>query len=311
MYTPASLYARTQCTQLNQPPLSEVMLENIGVDSTALGRKGRLYLLCDPDSNLGMPLAFAQAYYDSPVFDILPALEASYVDAFCAADEYGDGRILAALVLQGLDIYVLAATDADVYLLREGTVSHPLRELHTRTESLDELPEDQCEIRLVRARAMMGEQIVMASRGLTDKLLSRDDRSARLRGGNNSLARRIAQLSSVDGREGPVTVISLPAITPTAGVEQSDHTPVPTRAPQDIKQSGGRRRSPVTPVIVIALLIIAIVLLVKRPSVSEDRWQQIVDWMLTPAATETPIGEGTPTSEPTPTIDYVTPAALD
>jgi len=261
------------------------------VDSVMKGRKGSLYVLGTPDTQSRAFVLLAEHYYANNDFDILPTLRSALADTYRHRDEY-EGRILVAVVVHDLNMYVVSTQEGDVYLARSGTVSRPLQEYHVKTVlniGTSENDEDtDLPVRSTKARLYHADCLVMGSSRaavLTKKVLRHAVRHSR---DPNDIAGRLAESARRTIKaQLPFAVILLPGLSPISGnalapkpQHESDSPMIPAAVPPPREGV-----SPIWLALMVAIIALGATLWLVKPDISITELRDLVIARLTPTPT--------------------------
>lgn len=295
--------------QANQPQVATQQGGPFCQDPVMEGRKGRLYLLATPDTDRDLLKRFALHYYGNTSYDIIPTLQSAM--AFAHSDHGLTGQIHVAVVVHDLSLHVVATDEGDVYQYRSGTVSHPLDEHSFRAElpipgaHASREPAGALRVRSIKVRLTLGDSVVLGLRRMPSVVGRVLPRILRQSQDPTAVAARLSRVARGKVKEEvPFAVIMMPGLSPISGVglTGSRRPPTSPSAPgQPLPAARPRgERSPIWIALLVAALAVAFSLWLTKPKIDTDALAEMFMQMLTPVASETPVGAEEPSPEVTP-----------
>ncbi len=251
-------------------------------DPLLLARKGRLYLLCDGALDGQARAELYRRYYADPCFDILPSLQAALAAVYA---EYPEVRqqLLLVVVLQGLDVLALGTAGAALLLVRDEETRVLIGE-HPEMPHARPVVGSAVPLSCVQRRLGIDDSLVLTTRRAAKRLPSRALRRALA--SYNPTDRAAALISHAAGKSAsafdPVTVIRIPGFSPVP--EFAGFTPVVPPPPAKLHRQGSSRLSPIWTASLFALVAVAAVFAIERPTISLRSWENLALQALTPAA---------------------------
>jgi len=274
-----------RCVRLHQPESQPMSADH--ADPALLSQKGRLYLLCSPETPAELVDAFYQRYYTDPSFDIVPVLQRT-MTALSTEHPEAHALILLAVVVEGLNLFAVGTSAATLWVDRFGAA----RELAPDGREARPLePEDAPDGALWAAtyRLTAGDVVIMTEQAALQNQVRRGWRGL----GRAILANQAQRLARQLGAQTPLTLVGIPGFAPVADLGLVRK---PARVDKAAVPPTERHRSPIWPALLVAIASLVVVIVVRRPDLSHNSLIHLLDWALTPVPTSaTP--RGTPPSQ--------------
>lgn len=274
-------------------------------DPLLLARKGRLVLLCTGPLETQACVDLYRRYYTDSCFDTLPSLRAALAAVYAEHPEMRQ-RLLLLVILKGLDVLALGSAEAALLLVRDEETRALLGD---RSETPYARPVHGLGVPLwaVQRRLGIDDSLVLTTRQAAKRLSARVLRrvlSSRV--ATDHAAMQISRAAGkVEGAHEPVTVIRIPGFSPVP--EFVGFTPPVVPPPPKPKRQGSSALSPVWVALLVALVAVAAVVVIEKPTISWRVWENLALQALTPEAQrQTATAEA---SETRVALAHVTPEA--
>ncbi|MCD6519475.1 MAG: hypothetical protein J7M05_06105 [Anaerolineae bacterium] len=292
-------------------PAQEALLSSLSeeLDSTLFERKGRLYLLTHWEVEESTIREIYQRYYKDSRFDVAPSLGCALGEVYATYPRAREAIPLAAVV-QGVEVYLVGTEEAEAWLIREGQALEIFAPLK-KSIGLGILRcQEGLPLYTLRWRLVTGDVLVLGPR-VGEEVLSRKQIQRVVRRGGTPkrvaqalarvLRRRLPQHPMI-----PLTVIQVGGFRPVPGFGLA----LEGARSADLEVEPSRGRSPVWVALFVALLAVGLSLWVRRPSLSREKVEGYLLWLLTPRPTKGVQAEYTPTPTPLRSRGTVPPPLL-
>lgn len=282
-------------------------------------RKGRLYLFAAQPIASEVLAEVCRRYYEASCFDVIPTLSAALCYAYAQMPEARQA-LPAAMVVQGLNIHVVAVREEAVALLVRSSHVEDLLVPRAGARGLKiadatrNLWSTGLELYGNQRRLYVGDAVVFATRQVAMCLDAHQfQRIVRDQGTPERVAQGIARAAERRGAKcAPVSVMRIPGFSPIAELGPARKAAIPEMPSEALQPE--HETSPIWWALLVAVVAIGIALYIGKPNFGRA---DVAEWLyillMPPKATEEPAAgaQSTPTLIITPAADETSAATPD